>query len=312
MDSIHQDAEPENHHDGGTDSLVGEVQPEPSPHTNDKPYDKGHVFQDRVRLAIECMTLLAIAGGVVVACDTLRSIDKSIVEAGRSAAAAEQAANAATIAAGTADEQLKLSREQMTLTQEQMAADREQLTLTREQVEADRDALRLEQRAWLGYDGYLLEARPRGTSAAWEPRELIAGDEFRLRLFVTNNGNTPATNVTFKSRTRFVRRGQIPEEPEWDTIPMTRDGTVFFPRHTGSAQTPDPMMIAGDTFVEYSTGVRDMFIWARLQYCDTSGRIQWSKVGVFRLVNAPPTEFHIWASDVSPDPREINHPDCQK
>ena len=72
------------------------------------------------------------------------------------------------------------------------------------------------------------------------------------------------------------------------------------------------MMIAKETFVEYSTGVRDMFIWARLRYCDTSGRIHWSKVGVFRLVNTPPTYFHIWASDVSPDPGEANHPDCQK
>ena len=229
MDSIHPDAEPKNHHDGGTDSLIGEIQPEPSPYTNDKPYDKGHVFHGRIRLAIEITTLFAIVGGVVVACATLLSINKSVVEAVRSAAAAEQAANAATTAAGAADEQLKLSREQMTLTQEQMAAAREQMTLIREQVEADRDALRLEQRAWLGYDRFILEARPRGTNAAWEARELIAGEAIQRGACLSlipeiRQRPTPRSRVV---RDSFVV-GRFPKNPSGTLFPWREKERCFF------------------------------------------------------------------------------------
>ena len=88
-------------------------------------------------------------------------------------------------------------------------------------AEDARDAVRLEQRAWLGYREITLAAR-RGTDGSWEDREPMQGDYGRIRLFVANTGETPATNVRFLHQTPMLLRDSAeleppePSESEWE------------------------------------------------------------------------------------------------
>ena len=166
----------------------------------------------------------------------------------------------------------------------------------------------LDQRAWLGYDRYVIEARADDTSR-WEEREPKDGEEFRGRLYIQNVGKTPALNVqvTRESPT-MIPVDSIPEEPqEWS---ITTNKFVVFPNDDGFSQSTIPYSMSDQDFSNYSSRSIQAFIWAKLYYCDTTGRRHWTQTGIVHLFEA--REFLIAASSVSPDPVEPNHPDCQK
>ena len=126
---------------------------------------------------VEVLTLIVISLGVLAAYSTLKSINESVKEAGRSADAAEKAAIAATSAASATERQVEIAGQQM--------------EIAKQQIGDARDALRLDQRAWLGYERYVIQARANNTSG-WEEREPRAGEQFSGRFYFQNVGRTPA------------------------------------------------------------------------------------------------------------------------
>ena len=62
-------------------------------------------------------------------------------------------------------------------------------------------------------------------------------------------------------------------------------------------------------FPEYSNVAKEVFFWAKLYYCDITGRRHWTQAGVAHIFGSP--AFSIRSSSVSPDPGEADHPDCQ-
>ena len=247
------------------------------------------------RLAIEALTLIVIFGGVWAAFSTLESINESVREAGRSADAAEKAANAAIAAASATERQVELAGQQM--------------EIAKQQIGDARDALRLDQRAWLGYEHYVIQARANNTSG-WEAREPRAGEQFSGRLYIQNVGKTPARNVRFMSVPPILTRvGEIPAEPEEEEWSKAYGASVVFPNDDGLSQSTRVFLMPDQKFSMYSSRSIEAFFWAKLSYCDTTGRRHWTQTGVVHRFED--REFLIAASSVSPDPGESNHPDCQ-
>ena len=109
-----------------------------------------------VNAFVGVLGVVAVAWGVVVAIDTLESIDDSV-------AVAEKAVDAQL-------EQLKLAEAQ--------------LRLSRGQFTASLDALWLDQRPWLAF-----------SEAETKPNEIGQGEPGTFRFHVLNSGKTPAFNV---------------------------------------------------------------------------------------------------------------------
>ena len=199
------------------------------------------------------------------------------------------------------------AQESATAASRSIEAARRQVSATEEQTNTAIDALRLDQRAWLGYENYGVQARESDASR-WENREPKKGEQFRVRLFIQNVGRTPALNVRFMSaRPTMIRVGATPDEPqEWS---ITRNNFVVFPNHDGLSQNTRSFSMSNQQFSMYSSRSREVFFWARLSYCDTTDKRHWTQIGVARLFEA--REFSIRASSTSPDPGEVDHPDCQ-
>ena len=62
-------------------------------------------------------------------------------------------------------------------------------------------------------------------------------------------------------------------------------------------------------FAAYSDAKNEIFFWAKLYYCDISGRRHWALTGVAHTIDSD--DFSIRSSSVSPDPGEDGHIDCQ-
>ena len=281
------------------DGDASQVEPQPQsvhvvenqPGTNNPSYAR----LDKARLVIEVFTMFAIIGGAWAAFSTLKSIDESVREAGRSADAAEKAANAAIAAASATERQGEIAGQQM--------------EIAKQQIGDARDALRLDQRAWLGYERYVIQARANNTSG-WEAREPRAGEQFSGRFYIQNVGKTPARNVRFMSVPPILTRvGEIPAEPEEEEWSKAYGTFVVFPNDEDLSQSTRFLLIPDQEFSMYSSRSIQAFFWAKLFYCDTIGRRHWTQTGVVHLFEA--REFLIAASSVSPDPGESNHPDCQ-
>ena len=75
--------------------------------------------------------------------------------------------------------------------------------------------MRSDQRPWLGYHGFAIQARESPTSP-WVQRMPAQGEEIRAVFFLDNAGKTPAVGVqrTF-TRPRMVGPGEaFPDEPK--------------------------------------------------------------------------------------------------
>ena len=220
--------------------------------------------------------------------DTLQEMREQTIVAKNATEAAQEAATAASGSAAAAGRQV---------------------SATEEQTNTAIDALRLDQRAWLGYERYTIEARANDTSR-WEKREPKTGEQFRGRLYIQNIGKTPALNVRFMSAPPIlIPAGGIPSQPEEEKWSIAGGEFVVFPNDDGLSQNTRPRNMPSQVFPAYSNRAREIFFWARLYYCDTTGRRHWTQIGVAHLFEAG--TFSIRSSSVSPDPGEADHPDCQ-
>ena len=226
---------------------------------------------------------------------TLQEIKEQTVAAQIAAAASEESSRATTAVANETKRQVAIAHEQMEIAKQQIAD--------------ARDALRLDQRAWLGYEHYVIEARE-NDALEWKKREPRAGDLLRGRLYFQNIGKTPARNVRFMNAPPiWIRAGEISSEPKEEEWSVADGIVVVFPNDDGLSQNTSPLPVPNQIFSAYSNGTRQVFFWARLSYCDTAGRHHWSQVGVAHSFEAG--NFEIQSSSVSPDPGEANHPNCQ-
>ena len=182
-----------------------------------------------------------------------------------------------------------------------------QVVAMKEQTNAAMDAIRLDQRAWLGYHKYVVQARENPTST-WNNREPKEGEEFRVRFFIQNVGKTPAFNVRpMVIEPKIVHIGDIPNEPEeWAS---ESGSSVIFPNDDSLSHNTKSLKLSGQQFSAYSNTTMEVFFWAKIYYCDVTGRRHWTQTGVAHIFRS--TDFSIRSSSVSPDPGEANHPDCR-
>lgn len=166
------------------------------------------------------------------------------------------------------------------------------------QIERERDRLAQEQRPWLGIVAYAIQARP-SQSAEWETREPTNGaEEFRVSMTESNSGRTPALKVAIQFSDGLLwKAGGTPDE--WKFPPVTlAGGTVLFPGDDGRTQS-SPIGKLGNAFEAYVTRTHNLSIWARITYCDGSGRIHWTQVGVVHEYGSGPRNFGIFSASVS-------------
>ena len=182
-----------------------------------------------------------------------------------------------------------------------------QVVAMKEQTNAAMDAMRLDQRAWLGYRRYNVQARESSTST-WTNREPKAGEEFRVRFFIHNAGKTPALNVRpMRIKPKIVPVGDVPKEPEKWSVGSGR--SAIFPNDGSLSHNTRILPMTEQQFSAYSSKTMEAFFWAKIYYCDVIGRRHWTQVGVAHIFES--ADFTIRSSSVSPDPGEADHPDCQ-
>lgn len=180
------------------------------------------------------------------------------------------------------------------------------VVLTRNTLDTTTEAIRLEQRPWVGYYGYAIEARE-NPNAVWVKREPESGEEFRVSFSIKNVGQTPALNLRLESVIGvFVRNHGYSPTNEW-YVGTSRN--VVFPKGEGFRQYSGVARLIGQDFLEYSTFKKDLYFWARLYYCDGAGRRHWTKTVVSHEFASG--SYSIISSSVGTEPGEANHPDCQ-
>ena len=220
---------------------------------------------------------------------TLQEMKEQTVAAQIASDAAEKAAAAASISTESASRQV---------------------VVMKEQTNAAIDAMRLDQRAWLGYHRYVVQARE-GLTSKWEGREPKAGEQFRVRFFIHNVGKTPALNVRpMVIKPMIIPIGVIPNEPEeWPVSSVRSVRSVIFPNDDGLSHNTRPLTMSDQQFSAYSSTTMEVFFWAKIYYCDITGRRHWTQTGVAHSFRS--NDFSIRSSTVRPDPGEADHPDCQ-
>ena len=224
---------------------------------------------------------------------TLQEMKEQTVAAKTAAAASKKAASAMTKSASATERQIEMAGQQM--------------EVMKGQIDDARDSLRLDQRAWLGYHNYVVQARENPTST-WTNREPKEGEEFRVRFMIQNVGKTPAFSVQLMAiEPKITPIGNIPNEPEGWTGTVTR--FVIFPDDDGISHNTISLKLTDQQFSAYSNATKEVFFWAKLYYCDISGRRHWAQTGVSHIFRS--TGFSIRSGSVSPDPGEADHTDCQ-
>ena len=250
-------------------------------------------------LVLNAVAAVVVLAGVYVANKTLRSINESVVEAGRSAAAAEGA--------------LEVSMANMRVQNGLFESSRRQMDLMLQQIEDARDALWLQQRAWVNHRGFVLQVREE--NGDWSAREIKKGDEFRIRCFFENVGVTPATNILFRTRSRLSLIDG--ESPAWrEGTPDDEDQVAAAAIMSGQgralelSRTHGVMKMNAREFEQYSSQTHGVFIWSKVSYCDLAGRFHWARVGIMRHYGRPPDEFDMRVHELSPT--SLRQPDPQR
>ncbi len=182
-----------------------------------------------------------------------------------------------------------------------------QTELIRKNFVLDTNTTNLEQRPWLGYYGYTIQAREDST-ATWKNRKPKAGERMRVRCSIQNAGKTPALNIQLMLIfPEIIPTGMALEEPDkW--IPSA-DKFLLFPGAEGFGHIGEEIVLTTQQFSEYSTSQKHLFFWAKLYYCDLAGQRHWTQAGVTHRLDS--NEFQIFSSTVGTISGETPHPGCQ-
>jgi len=235
-----------------------------------------------VNAFVGALGVVAVAWGVMVAIDTLESIDNSV-------AVAEQAVDAQL-------EQLKLAEDQ--------------LTLSRDQFTASLDALWLDQRPWLAF-----------SRADTVPNEIVQGERGTFRFHVLNSGKTPAFNARLlRSNVEALPNTAVfapPSDSDWTSVPRAtttaiytdrNETTTVFPTSSVYYDIATPRIIP--TFALYTRKLRYIAVTVRLEYCDANRSLHWTQLGVGKIFSE--TDLTVRHSTASLHPGEPDHPNCQE
>ena len=179
---------------------------------------------------------------------------------------------------------------------------RESLDTSRDALGVAMDAMNLEQRPWLGYYGYAIQAR-KDSASRWEDREPKAGEELRVECFIQNAGKTPALNIQLMSIVfGLVPIGGSAKEP--DKWSGNSNRSALFPNAEGFSHNSDGIVLTDQGFLEYSTSKKEIFFWARLYYCDIAGRRYWTQTGVSHAFGS--SAYNLRSSSVGLIPGETS------
>lgn len=216
---------------------------------------------------------------------------------------------------GEAWEQNELTREALNTSRRSLSMNRNMWSTSRDAFYAARKTARLEQRPWVGYYDYGIQARE-NTADRWEYREPKMGEQFRVRFFVQNVGKTPALNVQLMSIVpRLVPVGTLPKIPDkWSSSP---NRIVLFPKDEGLSHNTKWLVLTDEQFLEYSTLRKEVFFWMRLYYCDLAKERHWTEAGISHVFGT--NEYRIVSSSVGTMPvfgvpsilGGPGHPDCE-
>ena len=181
---------------------------------------------------------------------------------------------------------------------------------THRQNQLTSDALALEQRAWLGFRNYAIQARVNPASP-WQAREPTEGEECRVRFFIHNTGNTPALNVRLmRIKAVLVPRRTVPSEPDtWVDGTSTSTGSVLLPDNDSIGQEIKIRPMSKQEFSDYASFRTEVFFWKRLYYCDVTGRLHWIQAGVSHAYRQD--SFAIRSTSLGTEPGGANHPECE-
>ena len=255
---------------------------------DDGPRKKSRPRQHRgylpvVNAFVGVLGVVAVAWGVIVAIDTLASIDDSV-------AIAEEAVDAQL-------EQLKLAEAQ--------------LRLSRGQFTASLDALWLDQRPWLAF-----------SRAETVPNEIVQGEPGTFRFHVLNSGKTPAFNVRLlRSDVEVLPNTavfSVPSDSDWVPVPRATTTAIYTDRNETTTVFPTSSFYYDITiqrivpryFQLYTRSAFYIAVTARLLYCDANRSLHWTQLGVGKIFSE--TGLTVRNSTASLHPGEPDHPNCHE
>lgn len=231
---------------------------------------------------INFLGVIAVFGGVWVAYDTLTSIKRSV-----------------EVSIETLDAQIAA------------------VESSRAQFAASRDSLRLQQRAWLRFDGFALQVHTQSENNRYVWRNMeIAGpdDPVRIRLAIVNSGRTPALNVQLSIGNRNLAvLDYIDEQPdEWDKPIKPQRGVVVMPGEQARYIYTPSIPILPSLFDHYKEGSVQITLWIRLHYCDIYQRRHSMTTYLVRPVGDDPhSNFVIREQYFGAPEGEADHEDCR-
>ena len=183
---------------------------------------------------------------------------------------------------------------------------REQARLTTDMLAT----MRADQRPWVGYHKYIIQARESPTSP-WTDRGPKEGEEFKVRFFVRNVGKTPALNVAplhifmgVQPRSLLPTKAEIREEPD---IPIK---FALFPGDDRKSHNSRIFRLTEEEFSKYSSLRSDIFFWARINYCDSTGKLHWTQTEMSHTFGAHSEGLVIRSEWADTYPSEGAHPSC--
>ena len=200
------------------------------------------------------------------------------------------------------------------------------LRILQRQMDENQEARRLAERPWVVYSSYQWEVERDGE---WIPTDrLRAGEKFRVRLFVSNAGVTPAVDVRYRGlangRAIDDRRsfeGVLPLE-RVDIVPdpeMIRPGTFVGPsvdpEHYPSQlindfEGQDFEGLTDQDFAEFQSRDKTLLFRSRIEYCDIRGQFYWTEVAILRFYGELSGRFALDSQSLGPAAGEPDDPRC--
>ena len=157
---------------------------------------------------------------------------------------------------------------------------------------------------------------------------LKAGERFRVRLFISNAGVTPAVDVRYRGLAngeaiddRRSFEGVLPLErvdkvPDPETIrPGTFVGPGVDPEHYPSQlindfEGQDFAGLTGQDFAAFKSRDKTLLFRGRIEYCDIRGQFYWTEVAILRFYGELSGRFAADSQSLGPAVGEPDDPRC--
>ena len=139
----------------------------------------------------------------------------------------------------------------------------------RHQTKTYRDAALLDQRPWL-------KLKPANIVSASNKEELSSGTDFRFTFNVANVWKTAAFNVDVSVvKPSYIPTRTTPDEAKPERWILRENAARVLFSGTTRQHMRKRKRLDAERFADYSIRRTEIFIWARAEYCDSSGSRHW-------------------------------------